>query len=104
MRTQLTKKYILKKFEISCPLRYLQDPDGVILRFFTCKWRSFYPSKTVISSDADPNPVGSGPFWSDPDPDFWDRIRIRILALINVSVSTFLVRVKDMNTYEIYAV
>jgi hypothetical protein len=24
----------------------------------------------------DPNPVGFGPFWSDPDPDVWDRIRI----------------------------
>jgi hypothetical protein len=41
---------------------------------------SFYPSKTVVSSVADPDPVGSGTFLSDPDPDFWDRIRIRILA------------------------
>jgi hypothetical protein len=32
-----------------------------------------------FSSVADPDPVGSGPFWSapDPDPDVWDRIRIR---------------------------
>jgi hypothetical protein len=40
-------------------------------------------------SVADPDLVGSGPFWSDPDPDVWDRIRIRILALINDPISTF---------------
>jgi hypothetical protein len=34
------------------------------------------------SSVADP--VGSGNFWSDPDPDVWDRIRI--LALINDAI------------------
>jgi hypothetical protein len=39
---------------------------------------------------------GSGPFWSDPDPDVWDRIRI--LALINDSVSTFIVCVKAIYT------
>jgi hypothetical protein len=51
---------------------------------------------------ADPDPVGSGPFWSDPDPnpdpDVWDRIRIRILALTKDFVSTFLVYVKAINT------
>jgi hypothetical protein len=41
----------------------------------------------------DPDPVGSGPFWSDPD--FWDRIRI--LALIDDPISTFLVCVKAVN-------
>jgi hypothetical protein len=30
---------------------------------------------------ADPDPVGSGPFWQDPDPEFFYRIRIRILAM-----------------------
>jgi hypothetical protein len=34
-----------------------------------------------MTNVADPDPVGSGPFWSDPDPAVWDRIRI--LALIN---------------------
>jgi hypothetical protein len=29
----------------------------------------------------DPDPVGFGPLWSDPDPDVWGRIRI--LTLIN---------------------
>jgi hypothetical protein len=57
-------------------------------------------------ADPDPNPVGSGPFWLDPDPDVWDRIRIRfriwILALINESISTFLVWVKAKNTSGIY--
>jgi hypothetical protein len=28
------------------------------------------------TSVVDPDLVGSGPFWSDPDPDVWDRIRI----------------------------
>jgi hypothetical protein len=49
-----------------------------------------------VTSVADPDPVGSGPFWSDPDPDVWDRIRFR--ALINYSVSTFLVCIKAINT------
>jgi hypothetical protein len=54
-------------------------------------------------SVADPDPVGSGPFWSDPDsdPDVWDRFRIRILALINDPISTFLVCVKAINTLEL---
>jgi hypothetical protein len=52
----------------------------------------------AMGSVADPDPVGSGPFWSDPDPDIWDRIRIRILALINDPISTFLVCVKAINT------
>jgi hypothetical protein len=58
---------------------------------------------TVLGSDADldPDPVGSGPFWSDSDPDVWDRIRIRILALISDPISTFLVYVKAMNTSNI---
>jgi hypothetical protein len=47
-------------------------------------------------ADPDPDPVGSGPFWSDPDPDVWDRIRIN--ALINDSISTFLVCIKAINT------
>jgi hypothetical protein len=49
-------------------------------------------------SVADLDPVGSGPFWSDPDldPDIWDWIRI--LALIHDFVSTFLVCVKAINT------
>jgi hypothetical protein len=50
------------------------------------------------TSVADPDPVGSGPFWSDPDPDVWERIWFRIRALINDSVSTFLVCVKAINT------
>jgi hypothetical protein len=39
----------------------------------------------VQNSVEDPDPVGSGPLWSDPDPDpdVWDRIRIRFRALIN---------------------
>jgi hypothetical protein len=47
-------------------------------------------------SIADPDPVGTVPFWSDPDLEVWDRIRI--LALINDSISTFLVCVKAINT------
>jgi hypothetical protein len=43
----------------------------------------------LFSSVADPDPVGSGPFWSDPGPGVWDRIQI--LALINYHISTFLV-------------
>jgi hypothetical protein len=50
------------------------------------------------ASVADPDPVGSGPFWSDPDPDVWDRFRIRILALINDPTSTLFVCVKSKNT------
>jgi hypothetical protein len=44
----------------------------------------------IISSVADP--VRSGPFWSDLDPDVWDRIRsrTRILVLINDTILTFL--------------
>jgi hypothetical protein len=38
--------------------------------------------KTNSCSVADP--VVSGPFWSDPDRDGWDQIRI--LALINDSI------------------
>jgi hypothetical protein len=38
-------------------------------------------------SVAVPDPVGSGPFWSDPD--VGDRLQFRILALINDSVSSF---------------
>jgi hypothetical protein len=49
----------------------------------------------LLCSVADPDLVGCGPFWSDLDldSDVWDRIifRIRILALINDSISTFLV-------------
>jgi hypothetical protein len=45
-----------------------------------------YPYHTFQTSVADPDPVGSGPFWSDPDMDVWDRIWIWILALINDSV------------------
>jgi hypothetical protein len=51
---------------------------------------------SVADPDPESDPVGSGPFWSDPD--VWDRIRIRILALINSPVSTFLVCVKAINT------
>jgi hypothetical protein len=60
----------------------------------------------VPTSVADPDPVGSGPFWSDPDPDVWERIRnrIQILALISDSISTFLVCVKAINTKGIYVV
>jgi hypothetical protein len=41
-------------------------------------------------SVVDPDPVGSGLFLSDPNPDryVWDRIRI--LALINYPIETFL--------------
>jgi hypothetical protein len=58
----------------------------------------FFIKASVLTSVADPDPIGSGLFRSDPDPDVWDRIRIRILALINDSVSTFLVCVKAINT------
>jgi hypothetical protein len=58
--------------------------------------------KCVSASVADPDPVGSGPFWSVPDLDFWDRIQIRfrilILALIKDSISAFLMCVKALNT------
>jgi hypothetical protein len=54
--------------------------------------------KPNIPSVADPDPVGSGPFWSDPDPDVWDRIRI--LALINDHISTFLVCLQAKDTQE----
>jgi hypothetical protein len=47
-------------------------------------------------SVAVPDPVGFGPFWSDPDPDVRDRVRI--MALINDPISTFLVSVKAINT------
>jgi hypothetical protein len=40
------------------------------------------------TSGADPDQVGSGPFWSDLDPDVWDRIQI--LALINDLLSYFI--------------
>jgi hypothetical protein len=52
----------------------------------------------LMSSVAYPDPVGSGPFWSDPG--VWDRIpiRIRILALINDPISIFLICVKTINT------
>jgi hypothetical protein len=48
--------------------------------------------------------------WSDLDllvgsgSDVWDQIRIRILALINDPISTFLVYVKAINTSEISVV
>jgi hypothetical protein len=44
----------------------------------------------------DQDPVGSEPFWSDPDLDVWDRIRIP--ALINDTTSTFLGCAKAINT------
>jgi hypothetical protein len=50
------------------------------------------------SSVADLEPVGSGPFWSGSDPDLFGRIRIRIMALINDPISTFLVCVKAKDT------
>jgi hypothetical protein len=43
----------------------------------------------VLSSVADQDTVGSRPFCSDTDPDVWDRIRFRILTLINYHISTF---------------
>jgi hypothetical protein len=55
-------------------------------------------TKGVNTSVADPDLVGSRPFWSDPDPDDWDWIWIRILALIKDPISTFLVCVKAINT------
>jgi hypothetical protein len=39
---------------------------------------------------------GSGPFWSDPDPDVWDQIR----ALINDTFVTFLVFVVNFLAHE----
>jgi hypothetical protein len=57
---------------------------------------------------ADPDPVGSGAFMSDPDPypypDVWDRIRfrMRILATVSDSMSPFLVCVKAVNTLRNY--
>jgi hypothetical protein len=68
MRTHLTKKYILKKFEISCPLRYLQDPDGVILRFLHANDGVFTPQRPSY-------PVMRIRIRSDPD--LFGRIRIR---------------------------
>jgi hypothetical protein len=67
--------------------------DPSILTFFgplELRSRIFFfrildPIVIITGSVADPNPVGSGPFWSDPD--VWDRIRI--LALINDPISTF---------------
>jgi hypothetical protein len=50
----------------------------------------------LLSCDADPDPVRSGLFWSDPVKDVWDRIRI--LALINDPILTFWVCVKSINT------
>jgi hypothetical protein len=44
------------------------------------------PVPVYVASSV-PDPVGSGPFWSDPD--VRDRFRIRILALINDPISTF---------------
>jgi hypothetical protein len=53
-----------------------------------------HKSHTVLyCSVADLDPVGSGLFLSDPDPDVWG-----VLALINDSVSTFLVCEKAINT------
>jgi hypothetical protein len=40
-------------------------------------------------SVADPDPVGSGNFRSDPDPDLFGRIWIRILALIKIKQKLF---------------
>jgi hypothetical protein len=56
------------------------------------KSHEFHDFKALVFSllGGDPDPVGSGPFWSDPD--VWDRIRI--LALIDDPISTFLVCVK----------
>jgi hypothetical protein len=51
----------------------------------------------VVISVADTDPVGSGPFWSDLD--VWDQIWIRILALINDPISTFLGCEKATNTF-----
>jgi hypothetical protein len=49
---------------------------------------------------ADPDPVRSKPFWSnlDPNPDVWNRIRIRILALINDLISIFCMCKSYINT------
>jgi hypothetical protein len=52
------------------------------------------PQRCSVSSVADPDPVGSGPFWSDPYPDVWDRIRI--LALINDHISIVCLKAKDI--------
>jgi hypothetical protein len=38
---------------------------------------------------------------ADPDPDVWDLIQIRIPTLLNDSISTFLVCVRAINTFEI---
>jgi hypothetical protein len=57
--------------------------------FFLTFW-AFFVVKTSV---ADPDPVISGPFWSDPDPDDWDQIRI--LALINDPILTFLYMCKS---------
>jgi hypothetical protein len=54
----------------------------------------YYCNITVYNSV--PDPAGSGPFWSDPDPDVWDRIRN--WALINDHISTFLVCLKAKDT------
>jgi hypothetical protein len=53
-------------------------------------------------ADLQPDPVGSGSFWSDlyADPDVWDRIRIQAT---NNGIVTVLVEKGIVNTYiEIY--
>jgi hypothetical protein len=57
-------------------------------------WDSVMCTGNMRGSVADPDPVGSGPFWSDPD--LFGRIRI--LTLINDPISTILVCVKVINT------
>jgi hypothetical protein len=71
---------LLLRLRISIVYRYPKKS------YFCCKAPKY--ENFVIFSVADPDPVGSGPFWSDPD--VWDRI---ILALINDHISTFLVPV-----------
>jgi hypothetical protein len=68
--------------------------------YSTSQWKNqgffYFQAIAVLTTNvADPDPVGSGPFWSDPDPDVWDRIRI--LGLINDPITTFLVGVKAIN-------
>jgi hypothetical protein len=54
------------------------------------------PDPDLQQKGPDQDSVGYGPLWSDPDPDVWDRIRI--MALINDPISTFLVCVKALHT------
>jgi hypothetical protein len=69
--------------------RFLRILVNMVNDFESATWYS--TDQCMVSlSVADPDSVGSGSFWSDPDADVWDRIRIQILALISNPISIFL--------------